>query len=149
MSVFATADDYNRAPVGHPFMEACGTCGNETGVILLKTRGRAECKDKWSIPRMLPNPDAQCEFCDFLGKWFAHENSAPAEGVKYGAAKLVEQDESSGERELVAFVPFASTDCLESQLADGTKFTFRHGMVIGCVCGDGMVSLAKILEQGV
>jgi hypothetical protein len=149
MSEYATMDDFNRAPLGHPFLEACSVCGTETGSIVMKRKGRGSKEGSSIIPRKMVTPEARCEFCTFLGAWFASEDIDPAEtGLKYGAAKLVEVL-SSGEEKLVAFVPFSSEEDASSQLSDGTTFQFKHGAVIRCTREDSVVSLVEVTKVGV
>jgi len=149
---YATKKDFGRAPVGHPFLEACGCCGQGTGVIMLKKRGTTTTQAKGYIPRYMINPDSRCEFCDFLGRWMAHENIDPKEtGLKYGMAKFVTVDEKSGIETLLAYCPFSSDDDVNKELKDGTPFTMKHGTVVQV---DDMSEeeghfLVKVLKPGV
>jgi len=131
-------------------MEACGACGQETGTIVIKKQGRHP-GDRGTplLPKYLVNPEARCEFCHFLGAYFASEDIDPKEnGLKWGAAKMVVED-STGVRNLLAYVPFNSEDKIRHNLSDGTEFEFRHGTVIGCVKHeDGQAEMVKVLERG-
>ena len=159
MKMFASPKDFEKAPVGHPFLEACAACGQETGTIILKTKGRRHlpCRDSRAaasdayIPRLIvPHEDTRCEFCEFLGLWFASEGITPKEtGLQYGAAKLVKDESGS---ELIAFVPFSSDE--EKTVALGGKTVhLAHGMVILCALvesPDGsMFQMSRVLRRGV
>ncbi len=152
MNDYATQEDFNRAPVGHPFLEACGACGLETGVIVIKNRGRHTLAGSSLLPRRLVNSESRCESCHFLGAFFASEEIEDTDprrlAHKWGAAKMVTEDKN-GVRSLIAWVPFCDADDLDKELSDGTPFRFHHGMVIGCVKhDDGTAEMVKVLEQG-
>lgn len=70
-------------------------------------------------------------------------NEGKEEGVRYGVAKLVKTDGA-----LVAYVPFSENEDLDKNLADGTKFTFKHGMIIETLQEENTVKLTKILQEG-
>jgi hypothetical protein len=154
MPEFATPSQFKAAPVGHPFMECCFVCGLETGTILMKRVGSASAKADHTIPRKLvPTEETRCEFCQFLGHYFASEKIVPSEtGKQYGAAKLVTED-STGVRELFAFVPFDSGEDREVKLApdrDGgpVTCTLNHGMIILITKDDSVATLRRVLEHG-
>lgn len=150
MSLYANKTDFNRAGVGHPFMEACGICGKETGIIILKTSGTRPGRESASLmPRILVNPDSRCEFCDFLEMYLSSEGIDPNEtGLKYGAAKLVTVGDD-GISKLLAYVPFGSDEDLGNQLSDGTPFRFQHRTIIRCEEEDGgLMKLVEIIERG-
>lgn len=156
---FATQKDFKDAPIGQPFMECCGTCGLSTGVILIKKTGRpSKNADTW-VPSNLANPESRCEFCTHLATYLSSEGIVPKEtGLKYGMAKLVIENSSSGVRKLLAYVPFDSEEDRHATLipekGEKITITMRHGMVIGCEWEDdsedkeGKVILRKILEYG-
>ena len=112
-SAYATRADFNRAPVGHPFMDCCNVCGEETGELLMKMKGHGNDND---VPRFMVG-DNSCEFCHFVGVFMASEGiESCGEGevakVRYGAAKIVSRDTKTGIDKLIAYVPF-------SELEDG------------------------------
>jgi len=166
MNQYCTKEDFEHAPLGHAFMEACHVCGQETGSISIKTKNYYSRPVREhrsaSIPRLLINPESECEFCEFLGLWFAHENIEPKEtGLQYGVAKLVEVVEDSvtdadgkavfsQAQKLLAYVPFQSDEDLDRELIDGTKFRIQHRAVIRCERQeDGSAHLVEILDRGI
>ena len=157
MSKYATKSDFINAPLGHPFLECCGGCGLETGVINIKNKAQGRPlrpRDHFGIPKYLVNPDSRCEFCEFLSMWFQSEDIVPAEtGLKYGAAKLV-TERATGERDLIAFVPFSETEDRSMKLLDtegnvAKEITLGHGMIIDCLKNDdGGMTCHRVLQQG-
>jgi hypothetical protein len=132
--------------VGTPALEACGACGLETGVVMVKMKGGM--KNEYRGPRLLRNPEARCEFCEFLAMWMAQEGHDPDKDGKVGASKIVERQEDGTEK-LVAMVPFTETDPRDNNLVDGTKFTFQHGMVIRAEREEGTtMKLVEIIKEG-
>lgn len=129
---FVSPEQFKKAPVGTPFMEACGECGQETGAICLKKRGPVKDKGVPScfMPRFLINPDARCEFCEFVAV-FVTSAEVPEDERNdfFGAAKIVREDKN-GVQELIAFVPFNYKEDRTKSLIDGTEFKFSHGTVI-------------------
>jgi hypothetical protein len=160
MSDIATPAQFRAAPIGHPFMECCFVCGIETGVILMKRTGRGSAKADYTIPRkVVPTEETRCEFCEFLGMYFASEEIVPSEtGKKYGAAKLVSEDEH-GVRTLFAFVPFDSEEDRQMKLTPlrllrnsesmPTTCTLTHGMIILVTLDDSSATMRCVLERGV
>lgn len=190
----ATRHPFDSAPLGTPALEVCATCGQETGSVLLKTRGRVGGPD-YTGPRHVATQDSRCEFCHFLEIWCASEGHDPKTMGRCGAAKIVERvtvrdrecleckhrwtspvrygatPNISGEltewcpecnaraatgsphrteEKLVAFVPFTEHEDLDKCLADGTPFTFAHGMVIRAERdGETGFRLVAILKPGV
>tara|TARA_B100000886_G_scaffold276639_1_gene200592 strand:+ start:152 stop:625 length:474 start_codon:yes stop_codon:yes gene_type:complete len=147
---YATQRDFLKAPVGHPFLACCATCGQETGEIILKSKGRANTGvSTWSIPKyIVPSEDSTCEFCEALGTWMGSEEIDPKEtGLQYGMAKIVTENEDTS-RELVAFVPFSSE---ERRVNVGDEdIELAHRMVIKAVqAGGDQMKLVSILEEGV
>jgi hypothetical protein len=140
---------FDSAPLGTPALEVCAACGQETGSVLLKTRGRIGGQD-YSGPHHVAMESSRCEFCRFLEIWCASEKHDPKTMGKVGAAKIVEG--SGASERLVAFVPFTEHEDLNKTLADGTPFTFQHGMVIRASRdGDDSTrfSLVEIVKPGV
>jgi hypothetical protein len=132
-------------------MEACGACGLETGTIVLKKQGSHTQRGGSLLPKYMVNPESRCEYCHFLGAFFASEKiEVEAEPkLKWGAAKFVTEDKVSGVRTLLAYVPFNSEDDVDKKLSDGTGFRMRHGTVVECVKhDDGTAEMVKVLEQG-
>ncbi len=143
-----TTEDFKKARLGSTVMEACEVCKLPTGDTLFKKRGKPN-GPEYVGPMHLVVKDARCEFCHFLGMWMAHEKVDPTEtGLKYGASKIVTRDPKSGVDTLVAFVPFSSEEDVAKTLADGTEFSFAHGMLLRAERdGEGM-KLMEILERG-
>jgi hypothetical protein len=134
-----TTSDFHKARVGSVAMQVCDICGSHMG-ILLKRQGKAGAPE-YTGPRDIAIADQHCEFCTFLGMYFAQEGKE--EGVKYGAAKIVKEN-----GELLAFVPFTDKEDRKGKLADGTEFEIRHSMVIEAKQVAGGFQLAKIMEEG-
>ena len=149
---YATEKDFTLAPVGHPFMVCCGTCGQETGELIIKNKGgRRSSQNAWSIPKyIIPSQDSTCEFCAALGGWMSSEEIDPKEtGLQYGMAKIVTENEDTS-RELVAFVPFSSEERTIMVGDEDTELT--HRMVIKAVPADDnpeAMILVSILDKGV
>jgi len=139
---------FDHAPVGTAVLEACAICGLDTGVVLFKARGLAGAPPYKGPSRVVAAPESRCEFCAFLELWCTQEKHDPKKS-KVGAAKIVEVD-AAGVRKLVAFVPFTEQDERSKTLADGTPFTFQHGMVLRAEREpDGKsCRLVEVLEPG-
>lgn len=140
----STTTDFTKARLGSTAMGACGACHQETGTILLKTRGNLHGPEYIGPRLIVVDPDERCEFCTFLGMWRAQEGI----DEMCGAAKIVTKDDA-GVRELVAFIPFTEGEDLDKELADGTEFTIRHRMVLLAERDDQGFRLVKVLEKGV
>lgn len=139
--------DFMKAPVGAAAMEACGACGMETGVVMIKKKGSA--KGEYTGPRLIQNPEARCEFCQFVGAWMAQEGHDPQKDGKVCAGKVVKRVEGGAE-ELVAFIVSTEHDDRNKHLVDGTKFELRHGTVILAEPGQGMsYKLVEVLKPGI
>lgn len=151
---YATKADYNRAPIGYPFMECCGSCGQETGVILVKKTGDGRRKKTDGLPKyLIPSEETRCEFCNALGHWFAQEKIDPKEtGLQYGMAKCVSQD-ADGVRTDLAMIPFDSGDDGREVTLDpeGSKeqVELKHRMVIEARQDGDAFTLIRVLEEGV
>jgi len=143
----ASTDDFNKACVGAVAMEGCGTCGQSTGAILLKKRGKRDAPE-YRGAQVLVNPGARCEFCHFLGMWAAQEGKDLAKDPG-GAAKIVRED-AEGVRHLVAFVPFTKSELLENPEVQvgGERYPWGHGMVILAEPEGDQLKLTKVLEKG-
>ena len=149
MNDYATREDFDRSPVGQPFMEVCGACGLDTGSLLIKKVGPPGATTDWRTPRRVVNEGARCEYCTFLQAYFCQIDRDKNDGLQWGAAKLITRG-SDGVDQLVAYVPFSSSEDRSSRLSDGTEFTFRHGMSILCEhLGDGRFHTIKVEEMGV
>lgn len=139
-----TTTDFRKARVGTSAVQVCCTCGSTMGVLIKTQAGKNS--PEYVGPSEIAVEDQKCEFCDFLGLWLAHEGIVPSEtGLKYGASKIVENDGG----ELIAFVPFSSDEDLTRELADGTKFTFQHAMVLGADHDGEAWKITKVLQGGV
>ena len=134
-------DDPKKAPIGTAFVEVCFACGMETGSIIIKKRGPNPKNVTYTGSMHTTSKDTHCEFCTFLGAYFAHVGKE--EGRKYGASKLVEEG-----GKLIAFAPFTDVEDRDKQLADGTPFRMNHGTVVECLRDDGGWSLVKVLDPG-
>lgn len=136
---------FTHAPLGTSALEACELCGQETGTVLLKTRGGR--RGNYSGPRSVVVQGARCEFCRFVELWCAHQNHDPKVSGRVGAAKIVERLPDGAEK-LLAFVPFTESEDRARTLADGTPFVFAHGMVLLAERdGDG-ARLVAVLKPG-
>ena len=143
----ATKEDFRNAPLGTPFLEACNVCGQDTGVILMKRKGKGKPGPYTGPMKMVTG--ARCEFCQALGGWLAHEKIDPREtGLKYGCAKVVRRD-GKGVETVVAYIPFSSEDDTHKKLATGEDYIIRHGTVILGEDEDNKVMLTKVLKEGV
>jgi len=136
-------DDPKKAPVGTPFLHACSACGMDTGDILLRTRGSSPDRVTYTGPTRVALPETQCQFCQFLGMFFAQEGKE--DGRKYGAGKIVD-----GKGKIVAMVPFHDGDegDRDCQLADGTPFRWNHGTVVEANVDEKSGTLMKVLDPG-
>lgn len=140
-----TTKDFMKARAGSAAAEACGACGQDTGVIMIKKRGGN--KD-YTGPTHVQNPEARCEFCHFIGMWMAHEGHDVEKDGKVCAAKVVKMVD--GREELVAFIVATEHEDRNKELVDGTKFELRHGTVIRAEPGEGtQMMLVEILREGV
>ena len=139
--------DFAKAPVGTPALEVCAACGQETGVVMIKTRGPG--KGEYTGSRHVACEDSRCEFCQFLGYWMASEGHEVERDGKVAAAKIVERLEDGTEK-LVAYVAILERDPRDAQLVDGTKFEWHHGMVVLAEREEGtQMKLVEILKDGV
>ena len=158
-SAYATKSDFTQARLGYPFMECCRICGEETGAIIMKKKGNGLGKN--DAPKFMINPDADCEFCHFVGL-FMHNEGLAGGGVRYGAAKIVTVDDA-GARTLFAYLPFGEDEDPsiplnpdgheEVAFEDLPRITIKHRMVILAVRDttefkEG-VRLTKVLEPGI
>jgi len=141
-----STNNFMEARLGSAALEACGACGLETGVVMLKKRGPIN-GPEYNGPSLLQNPEARCEFCQFVGMWMAQEKHDPTTGGKVGASKIVERLEDGSEK-LVAFVPFTEKEERDNNLADGTKFQFQHGMVLRAEREGKGLKLVEIIKEG-
>lgn len=136
---------FESAPLGTPALEACELCGQETGTVLLKTRGGT--KGSYSGPRNVVVQGARCEFCHFVELWCAQTGHDPRTNGRVGASKIVTRDEAGAEH-LLAMVPFTEHEDREKCLADGTPFTFKHGMVLLAERDGEGARLVAVLKPG-
>ena len=140
----STTTDFMKARLGSTAMEACGACHQETGAVLFKKAGSMNGPEYIGPQLVVTDPDTRCEFCEVLGAWRAQEG---IEG-RCGVAKIVTAG-PNGVRELLAYVPFQEGEDLDKELFDGTKYTFRHRMVLKAEQDDEGHRLVEILEEGV
>ena len=159
MKTFATAKQVAAAPIATPFLECCGACTTETGNIILTSQGYV---DGYRYPpRQQPshfiNPEARCEFCEFLGIWLASENIDPKIHGKHGAAKIVERDKD-GVETTCGWITFSEHDARVTKVAE-VPVEVKHGMVFlaqPVVANDlggpgykGEMEIVKVLKEGV
>tara|TARA_Y100000310_G_scaffold290504_2_gene317752 strand:- start:1489 stop:1929 length:441 start_codon:yes stop_codon:yes gene_type:complete len=143
-----TTDNFKKAALGSVAREACGVCHTPTGTLLVKTKGRQD-GPRYTGPQNIANPEARCEFCEFLSLWLHSEGIDPTEtGLRYGAAKIIDRGPKTGVDTLIAYVPFSSDEPASNELADGTPFEWAHGLVLRAEkdAGGGM-KIVEILDE--
>ena len=147
----ATKEDFEAAPLGTPYMEACETCGQDTGRIVLKDKApipwRAKMRSSQGYHPTRIVTGERCEFCLSLGAWMTAEGIDPKEtGKRYGMAKIVLED-NSGVRETVALVPFDETE--RTVTVGDVQVELNHGMILKAVEDGEQHTLVTVLEEGV
>ena len=172
-SAYATKSDFLKARLGYPFMECCGICGEETNSIILKKKGDPHQEQRLDlIPRFLLNPEANCEFCAFVGAFMQSEGiESCGEGkianVQWGAAKIVSRDKKTGVDTLIAFLPFNTMERTipikpngaETKEEDVHIVKLHHRMILNgerkiIVGEDGLdagesLAVTEVLEPGI
>ena len=136
--VSATKEQFNSAPLGHPFLGICTVCDQETGEIILKRKGAGdESVSKWSIPKYLAA--APCEFCSAAFSLMKNSHvESPA-----GCAKIVKD-----EGDLFAYIPITEKDNT-IKLHGGEEVTLKHGTVIQGKMDEEGILLNSVSQEGV
>ena len=144
VNAVASKEQFESAPLGYAFMEACRRCTTPTGSIIVKETGKDSLRDPHGLPHYACFENSVCEFCQFLDMWVnQQEDKESIKAGKYRAAKLVDQ-----QNELIAYVPLAEGEPTQIDFED-FKAELKHGSVFACVyLNENDFKINEVVEEG-
>lgn len=143
-NALASEKQFDSAPMGYTFMEACRRCTTPTGNVIVKEKGKTSLRDPHGLPNYVCFENSVCEFCQFLDMWVNQQQDQEAINVgKYRAGKLVDQ-----QNELIAYIPLVEGEPTEIEFGE-CKAELKHGSIFACVdLNENEFKIDEVLEKG-